>query len=112
MSDPDWGSEHCGDRWRAHVQDATGFDLTSITGPSPRRRREWVSMMRRLNARDLAGVISAVHGQPYTSVRLAKRGDIARMGWAIGIVRGELAEFFGGVTVPIGNVDQAWPIAR
>lgn len=66
-------------------------------------------MMRRLGARDLSGVISAVHGDPIEP-RCANRGDVVRRGWAIGICRGELAEFYGGVTIPMRDVEAAWSV--
>lgn len=107
MPDPAW-SDHCGDRiWRAHVLRTTGADICDIVGPSPRRPREWVAMMRRLGARDLAEVVSAVHGLS-VDPRLARRGDLVRAGWALGICRGELAEFYGGDTAPMARVDEAW----
>ncbi len=67
-------------------------------------------MMRRLGVRNMSGVISAVHGQPIPT-RQAMRGDIVRKGWAIGICRGDQAEFFGGVMQPMASVDEAWPHA-
>lgn len=106
MPDPDW-SEHCGDAWRSMVLKATGRDICDVVGPSPRRTRDWVAMMRRLGVRDMAGVISAVHGEAIP-VHQAGRGDIVRRGWAIGVCRGELAEFYGGAVVPMGQVEQAW----
>ena len=105
MSDPQW-SRHCGDAWRSHVLEQTGFDICTIVGPSPRRARDWVAMMRRLGVRDMAGVISAVHGEPIP-YRQAHRGDIVQQGWAIGICRGDMGEFFGGM-LPMRKVDRAW----
>ena len=109
LNDPDWG-EHCGDRWRAHVLATTGADICELVGPSPRRPRDWVAMMRRLAVRDMSGVISAVHGDviPY---RQARRGDIVRRGWAIGICRGDQAEFYGGVMVPMAETDECWSVS-
>lgn len=109
MPDPDW-SHHCGDLWRAAVLEAGQGDICDVVGPSPRRARDWVAMMRRLGVRDMAGVVSAVHGRPIAR-RAAMRGDIVRRGWAIGVCRGELAEFYGGVTVPMAQIDQAWGVA-
>jgi len=106
VTDPAW-AEHCGDGWRHHVLSATGFDICDIVGPSPRRPREWASMMRRLGVRDMDGVIGAVHGQPIP-FRLAMRGDIVRRGWAIGVCRGDQAEFFGGRFTAMREVDGAW----
>jgi hypothetical protein len=64
-------------------------------------------MMRRLGVRDMAGVISAVHGHPIPP-RCAMRGDIVQRGWAIGVCRGDKAEFFGGVMESMSAVDHAW----
>lgn len=106
MTDPAW-SVHCGDRWREHVLTETGVDICDVVGPSPRRPRDWAAMMRRLGARDMAGVISAVHGSP-VPYREAMRGDIVQRGWAIGICRGDKAEFFGGDMVPMREVESVW----
>lgn len=108
VTDPRWGA-HCGDMWRAHVLASGGGDICDIVGPSPRRPRDWAAMMRRLGARSMDGVISAVHGQPIP-YRQAMRGDIVRRGWAIGICRGDRAEFFGGEMLPLRLIDQAWRI--
>lgn len=109
MTVPAW-EVHCGDRWRAHVLAAEGFDICDIVGPSPRRPRDWAAMMRRLGARDMAGVLSAVHGRPIP-FRQAMRGDIVQRGWAIGICRGDQAEFFGGDFMPMRDVNAAWRLA-
>lgn len=108
MMDPDW-NDHCGDLWRAHVLAATGNDICDIVGPSPRRPAEWVAMMRRTGVRSMSGVIAAVHGAPIAR-RQAMRGDIVRRGWAIGVCRGEDAEFYGGVIVPMRDVDQVYQL--
>ena len=108
MSDPDWG-RHCGDLWRDHVMTATGRDVSNIVGPMPRRPREFAAMMHRLHVRDLGGVVSAAMGDSIGR-RQAMRGDIVRHGWALGICRGDLAEFFGGDVLPMKVVDQAWPL--
>ncbi len=108
MTEPAW-AEHCGDRWRAHVLAATGRDICDVVGPSPRCARDWAWMMRRLGVRSMAGVISAVHGQPIP-YRQAMRNDVVQRGWAIGVCRGDKAEFFGGEFVPMREVDGAWPL--
>lgn len=107
LTEPAW-SNHCGDMWREHVLAATGRDICDVVGPSPRRPRDWVELMRRVMASSMDGVISAVHGRPIP-VRQARRGDIVRRGWAIGVCRGDRAEFFGGEVVPMASVDGAWP---
>jgi len=106
VTDPDW-SRHCGDLWREHVLAATGQDVCDVIGPMPRRPREFAAMMRRLGVKDLGGVVTAAMGQPI-ALRQAMRGDVVRHKWALGICRGDLAEFWGGVTVPMRDADQAW----
>ena len=66
-------------------------------------------MMRRLGVRSLGGVVSAVHGEPVPT-RLAMRGDVVRSGWAIGVCRGEVAQFFDA-TAPMKMVDEAWRLS-
>lgn len=109
MSEPGWAA-HCGDLWRAHVLAATGRDICDVVGASPRGSREWAAMMRRLGVRSMSGVVGAVHGAPI-SPRAARRNDVVRRGWALGICRGELAEFFGGAMLPMSQVEEAWPVA-
>ena len=106
MTDPDW-NRHCGDLWRDHVLASTGFDVSDVVGPMPRRPREFAAMMRRLGVRDLGGVVSAAMGSS-SGRRLAMRGDIVRRGWALGICRGPVAEFFGGAVLPMIHIDQVW----
>lgn len=86
---------------------ATSVDICDVLGPSPRRSRDWAALMRRIGARDMAGVITAVHG-PSIPYRQAMRGDVVQRGWAIGVCRGDKAEFFGGEFVPMREVDGAW----
>ncbi len=109
VTDPAWAA-HCGDAWRAHVLASGGGDICDVVGPSPRCPREWAAMMRRLGVRTMDGVICAVHGDPIP-LRMAMRGDIVRRGWAIGICRGDTAEFFGGDLVPVKYADAAWRLA-
>jgi hypothetical protein len=109
VMDPVW-AEHCGDRWRRHVLDTIAVDICDVVGPSPRGPRDWAAMMHRLGVRDMAGVIRAVHGDPIP-YRTAMRGDIVQRGWAIGICRGDTAEFFGQAFIAMREVDAAWPLA-
>lgn len=106
QGEPGW-ARHCGDLWRAAVLSVAGRDICAIVGPSPRSAGDWAAMMRRLGVRSMGGVVSAVHGTAIAP-RLARRGDIVRKGWALGVCRGETAEFFGGVMLGMGEVDQAW----
>lgn len=103
---PAW-TNHCGDRWRQHVLAETGRDICDTVGPSPRSPKDWARMMRQLGVRGMAGVIGYVHGEPIP-YRMAMRGDIVRRGWAIGICRGDRAEFFGGEFTAMREVDEVW----
>lgn len=89
--------------------EATGRDICETLGPSPRRPRDWVALMRRVGAKNMAGVITSVHGAPIPT-RAAMRGDIVKARWAIGICRGEHAEFYGGVLGSMADVDAAWRV--
>lgn len=108
MNDLAW-SRHCGDLWREHVLAATGFDIQIVIGALPRSAGQWAAMMRRLAVRDMAGVLSSVHGKPIP-YRRANRGDIVRRGWAIGICRGPAAEFFGGTFEAMREIDSVWSL--
>lgn len=110
MIDPGW-DRHCGDLWRDHVLRVSGIDVCNVIGPMPRRPREFAAMMRRLGVRDLSGVVTAVMGAAIPR-RQAMRGDIVRCGWALGICRGPIAEFFGGEMAPMIHVDQVWSVPR
>lgn len=110
MNDPEW-SRHCGDLWREHVLSTIGFDIQTIIGALPRSAGQWAAMMKRLAVRDMAGVLSAVHGEPIP-YRCANRGDIVRRGWAIGICRADQAEFFGAVFMPMRDVEGAWQLSQ
>lgn len=108
MSDPDW-KNHCGDLWRAHVFETVGFDICDAIGPLPRRPSEWVAMMRRVGGRSMCDVVTFVHGASIPPLQ-ARRGDIVQSGWALGVCRGELAEFYGSEMRPIGVIMRAWCI--
>ncbi len=110
MIDPGW-DRHCGDLWREQVLSVSGIDVCAVIGPMPRRPRDFAAMMRRVGVRELGGVVTAAMGDPIPR-RQAMRGDIVRRGWALGICRGQLAEFFGGDMVPMIHVDQVWGCAR
>lgn len=64
--------------------------------------------MRRLDVRSLSGVVTAVHGPGLATPRLARRGDMVRRGWALGICCGEMAEFYGAHMAPMSDVEEGW----
>lgn len=105
---PNWGN-HCGDLWRAHVLSHSGRDICDVVGASPRSAADWARMIRTTGGRTMGDVISFVHGEPIPPLT-AKRGDLVKRGWAIGICRGEDAEFFGGDFAPMSQIEQAWSV--
>jgi len=107
---PDW-VDHCGDIWRAHVMETVGRDICDLVGQSPRSVGDWAAMIRRTGGRSMSDVISFVHGEPISPLR-ARRGDIVRCGWAIGVCQGEDASFYGGDVIPMRHVEEAWSVGN
>ncbi|WP_420141767.1 DUF6950 family protein [Sphingomonas sp.] len=104
--DPEW-SLHCADRAAAHVLTTAGLDVWAVLGASaPRSWGETAALYRRHGVRSLGALVSKALG-PSVSPLLAMRGDIVRRGWALGICRGELAEFVNE-TVGMDQVEEAW----
>lgn len=90
--------------------EATGRDIWAELGGCPRSWREAADLYRRAGVRTLEGVVTKALGEP-VNPRQAVRGDVVLLGGALGICRGENAEFFGGMR-PMGEVDAAWPLSR
>ncbi|TZG23962.1 DUF6950 family protein [Sphingomonas montanisoli] len=109
MTTPEW-HRHCADRAADHVLDASGIDVWKILGaPPPRSWREAADLYRRHGVRSLGELVSRALGAPVSPL-LARRGDVVRRGWALGICEGELATFFGGEVSPISEIDEAWQL--
>lgn len=106
-SDPDFRVRHCAELAADAVREASGRDIWAELGGCPRSWREAADVYRRLGARTLAGAVTAVLGDPLASPRLARRGDIAIVRGALGVVRGELIECMGA-NVPLGEAGRAW----
>ncbi|TZG26511.1 DUF6950 family protein [Sphingomonas montanisoli] len=108
-ANPDW-PDHCADRAAGHVLAASGVDVWAILdAPPPRSWRDAAALYRRHGVRSLSELVSRALG-PSLSPLLARRGDIVRRGWALGICAGEVATFFGGNAVSMAEVEEAWRI--
>jgi len=107
MADPDWNG-HCAEPAVARLKEATGRDLWDELGGCPRSWREAADFYRKLGVKNLKDAVSKVLGDPVSPLR-AMRGDIAFIGGALGVVRGDLIECMDGMK-HIGAADCAWPI--
>ncbi len=107
LSETDWRTGHCAEPAVAAASAAQGRDVWAALGGCPRSWREAAALYRRLGARTLSEAVTAVLGPPLTSPRLARRGDVVLAQGALGVCRGEVAEFIGGV-LPMGEVASAW----
>lgn len=102
MSEPDWRTGHCAE-FAAKALDRNIWDAL---GGCPRSWREAAALYRRLGARTLAEAVSAVLGPSIAPVR-ASRGDIVMIDGALGICRGDWAEFMDRMQ-PMAKATRAW----
>ena len=105
MRDPDW-DWHCAEHAARHISAAIGRDIWGEVGGCPRSPKEAADLYRRLGTRTLKGAVTALLGKPVTP-KLAMRGDIVMVDNALGICRGELAEFMDRMQ-PMGRAECAW----
>lgn len=110
MSDPDWGTRHCAEPVVEAIQKATGRDIWAELGGCPRSWREAAALYRRAGVRSLAELATKLLGPP-ANRRTARRGDIAMVRGALGIVRGEVIECMGAV-VPLSDASLIWRARR
>lgn len=103
MSDPDWRTRHCAE---PVVEAIRGRDIWAELGGCPRSWREAAALYRRAGVRTLAELATKVFGEPIDR-RRARRGDIAMVRGALGIVRGEVIECMGA-TVPLREASLIW----
>lgn len=108
MSDPDWRTRHCAEPVVEAIREATGRDIWAELGGCPRSWREAADLYRRAGVRSLTELATRLLG-PATDRRKARRGDVAMVRGALGIVRGEVIECMGA-TVPLREADQVWPV--
>lgn len=109
-ADPDWRTRHCAEPVADAIREAKGRDVWAELGGCPRSWREAAALYRRAGVRSLAEVVTRVLGEPIDR-KLARRGDVAMVRGALGIVRGEVAECFGA-TVPMREAEAVWPIRQ
>jgi hypothetical protein len=98
--DPSW-ERHCAEP----AVEAAGIDWVQLGG-CPRSWREAAELYRRLGVRCLADAVTVVLGPPIP-VKQAMRGDIVMVDGALGICRGEWAEFLDHMQ-PMKRATQAW----
>lgn len=103
-SEPHWQG-HCAE-FAAREVGKSGRDIWAELGGCPRSWREAADLYRRLGCRSLAEVVTIVLGAP-NDPRKAMRGDIVMIDGALGVCRGELAEFLDGMQ-PMTKATAAW----
>jgi hypothetical protein len=97
---------HCADHAAEHVLKATGRDIWAELGGSPKGWREAADLFRRLGVASFKDAISKTLGEPVRP-SLARRGDLVMVDNALGICRGELAEFLDHMQ-PMRRAECAW----
>lgn len=108
MRDPDWRTCHCAEPAVERLKQATGRDVWAEFGQCPRSPREAAAFYRRLGVTNLSDAVTTVLGKPIDP-KLAMRGDIALVGGALGIVRGEWIECLEGMP-PLSAAQHCWRV--
>jgi hypothetical protein len=103
--DPDW-DWHCAELAAAHVKEKTGRDVWKEVGGCPRNAKQAAAVMRKLKARTLRSAVTKLFGRPVKPM-LAMRGDLVMSNNALGVCRGEVAEFVDGL-VHMAKAECAW----
>lgn len=109
MRDPDW-DYHCAEFAAAHVKEITGRDIWERFGGCPRNAREAAAVLHNLRVRTLKGAVTKLLGR-WIDPKLAMRGDIVMVDNALGICRGDLAEFIDRMQ-PMSRAERAWKVRR
>lgn len=97
---PEW---HCS--CADFVNQAAGLGLEKRIGPLPQNWREAAAMYRRFGVRNLAGMASRL--LPEVPPLQAMRGDVVMVDGALGVCRGEWAEFMDAMQ-PMKRATRAW----
>lgn len=105
FSEVGWDN-HCTEPAAERLRQATGRDLWAELGGCPRSWRDAAAFYRRLGVTNLRDAVTAILGPPIDR-KLARRGDVAMVDGALGIVRGELVECVDRMQ-PIGRAQFAW----
>lgn len=109
-ADPDLRGCHCGDLAAKAIAEASGRDVWAELGGRPQGWLETAALYRRHGCRSLADVMTHLLGSPVPP-KQARRGDVVMFNGALGVCRGEVAEFVDA-THPMRKVDQAWHASR
>lgn len=86
----------------------TGRNIWGELGGCPRNPREAADLYRRIGVRSLREAVGKVLGEEITPA-FAMRGDVVMSQNALGICRGELAEFLDRM-LPMKEVVSAWRV--
>lgn len=105
---PDWRTRHCAEPVATRIEEATGRAIWAELGGCPRSWRGAADLYRRAGVRSLSELVTKILGEPCDR-KLARRGDIAMVRGALGIVRGEVIECMGA-TVPLIEAEAIWRI--
>lgn len=105
---PDWRTRHCAELAVEAIYEASGRDVWAELGGCPRSWREAADLYRLLGVRTLRDAVGKVLGPP-VAPKLARRGDIVMTNNCLGVCRGEIAEFLGGM-LPMRLVETAWRV--
>lgn len=98
--EPDW-SYHCA----AFAVERAGVEVWDKLGGCPAGPAEAAALYRRLGARNLGDAVAAV--LPEIPPLQAMRGDLVMVDGALGVCRGELAEFMDAMQ-PMSRATRAW----
>lgn len=101
---------HCAEFSAAWLREQTGRDVWAEIGGCPRSCREAAFLLRRLNVRSLREATSRVLGDEIVPA-MAMRGDIVYSPHALGVCRGEKAEFVDRF-LPMREIVCAWRVGR
>lgn len=101
---PDWDC-HCAD----FVNGKAHLEIETRIGPLPRSWRERAEMYRRLGVRSLAELVGTLF-EEVPPLR-AMRGDLVMVDGALGVCRGEWAEFMDRMQ-PMKRATRAWRARR
>jgi hypothetical protein len=104
---PEW-NQHCSDLAARNIKAIAHRDVWAELGGCPRSWEDAAALYRRLGVRTLYGAVTAVLG-PSIDPKQAMRGDIVMVDNALGICRGERAEFLDGMH-PMGRATAAWRV--
>lgn len=106
---PGW-DRTCADEAAALIAELTGVDVFAAFGLfSPSSLSEAKALLRAKGVRSVREMMNATFGKPI-SYRQAKRGDVALLGSAFGVVIGSEAVFFGGHAVPLKHIPEIWAV--